>query len=676
MIIQKSYSIDKQILLTFYGTLQAELAVDLTIFNQGDRSHPVIMMSVTGVANPDLAKLARRYWQEEYRPLMRGRDIRPEVIQTGRVNLKSCQSSADQLVIALNDWLKSPEFKTIHENLLRVLSEDDNIQILIQTRDRSLQQLPWSAWEFLREYPKATVNLALPYCGSELLSSSALLPMGEGLRKRSFARRGLGERIAKFISKISNVINRDVLEEKAPEFRRTRILGVFGASKDIDTGVDKKVLEGLRSDLIEVKILNQPDRAQISNQLWQESWNIVVFAGHSETKDGQGVLYLNDAHETLSLHDLLYGLRQAVQSGLQFAIFNFCDGLELLARTLKDDICIPYMIVMRSVVPEQVSQKFLVYFFEAFVAGQPLHLAAQFACDRLYDSMDGYPYASWLPLFCQSPYIPSPRLESEIIVSVVLELEVDISVHTVEGLASLIDASIASIKLQGSRTLKLAYYEKGSIKLFLTGSEEDITRLRSLITSGELRELQGHQVLGVRPPDKKEQEKINIIQRIRSGEIDKAKLMEVDLRGANLIEADLKGANLMEADLRGAYLTGANLKGANLREANLMEAYLKEANLRGNLMRANLREANLMEVDLMRANLREANLKEAYLKGANLMGADLIGACLIGAYLTKADVNNAHFWNNRGINLEQKSDLQKRGAIFEDDPELSEPCPE
>ena len=51
--------------------------------------------------------------------------------------------------------------------------------------------------------------------------------------------------------------------------------------------------------------------------------------------------------------------------------------------------------------------------------------------------------------------------------------------------------------------------------------------------------------------------------------VQKANLLEANLRGANLQEANLRGANLQEANLRGANLQWANLQEANLRGANL-----------------------------------------------------------------------------------------------------------
>lgn len=371
MTMQNFYSLDKQVFLKFYGSLEEDLTVELTIFNQGDRNQPVITVSATGVANQKLADLVRRHWEKEYRPFMTGRGIRPEVIQTGQINLKSCQASAERLAAALNDWLEGSNFKQIRENLFIELSPKDNIQILLQASDRALQQLPWSAWHRLNDYPKATIEFS-------------------------------------------------PLEAKAPELKRSRqylrILGLFGVSKksdsDIDTGADRRLLEALQSNLIEVKILDQPDRAQISDQLWQESWDIIVFAGHSETtEEGQGVLYLNERREALSLNNIWYGLRQAVRAGLQLAIFNSCDGLGLLARTLRDDPCIPQMIVMRDVVPDQVAQAFLRFFLDELGQGQAIHLAAKTAREQLEGLEDKYPCASWLPIIWQNPYIASFRIE-------------------------------------------------------------------------------------------------------------------------------------------------------------------------------------------------------------------------------------------------------------------------
>ena len=221
-------------------------------------------------------------------------------------------------------------------------------------------------------------------------------------------------------------------------------------------------------------------------------------------------------------------------------------------------------------------------------------------------------------------------------------------------------------KIARDNTIKPIMKLKGSIRLFLEGSEDGLQRLVDLHQSGELQAF-----LNVKSDDipeivvakvefttdAKVIEKAELIKAIREGTIDKTTLRFVDLSGANLSGADLIGANLKGAILSEAILIGANLSEANLKGANLSGANLSGANLSG----ANLSGANLKGADLRRAFLSEADLSGAILREANLSGANLSDANLSGA-----DVENAIFINATGITPEQKQDLIRRGAIFGD----------
>ena len=257
-------------------------------------------------------------------------------------------------------------------------------------------------------------------------------------------------------------------------------------------------------------------------------------------------------------------------------------------------------------------------------------------------------------------------------------------------------------KIARDNTIKPIMKLKGSIRLFLEGSEDGLQRLADLHQSGELQallnELKSDDIPEIivkkaeLTTDAKVIEKAELIKAIREGTIDKKTLQQVDLSGAILIGAILIGAILRGANLRGAdlswanlseaYLSEADLSWANLSRANLSRADLSEANLRGaylsgailrgaDLSGANLSGAKLRGAILIEADLSGANLKEAILSGANLSGADLREADLRGANLSKADlsgakVENAIFIDATGITPEQKQDLIRRGAIFGD----------
>jgi hypothetical protein len=77
----------------------------------------------------------------------------------------------------------------------------------------------------------------------------------------------------------------------------------------------------------------------------------------------------------------------------------------------------------------------------------------------------------------------------------VLTLDIDPSKYTQEELAALMENIMKSVSIIGDGTLKLAYYKKGSIKLFLNGSPEDIAELQRLINSKESTQIEGHKIL-------------------------------------------------------------------------------------------------------------------------------------------------------------------------------------
>lgn len=104
--------------------------------------------------------------------------------------------------------------------------------------------------------------------------------------------------------------------------------------------------------------------------------------------------------------------------------------------------------------------------------------------------------------------------------------------------------------------------------------------------------------------------------------LNKFKLIEVQLPGANLNNANLFNADLTNCNLTYADFTKADLMEAKLERANLSFANLEEANL----MVANLTNADLSDTKLINSKMTGPNLQSATLFNTNLKGADLGGA--------------------------------------------------
>jgi CHASE2 domain-containing sensor protein len=187
-----------------------------------------------------------------------------------------------------------------------------------------------------------------------------------------------------------------------PASPRVRILAILGHSDNIDVERDRALLQALPN--ADVTFLVEPDRGQLTDQLWEQPWDLLFFAGHSTTDAQAGRLYIN-ATDALTIDELRYGLRQAISRGLQLAIFNSCDGLGL-AQSLGD-LQLPQMIVMREPVPDAVAQQFLLYFLQAFAADTPFYQAVRQARERLQGSELEFPCATWLPVvYQQSTALP------------------------------------------------------------------------------------------------------------------------------------------------------------------------------------------------------------------------------------------------------------------------------
>ena len=345
--------------LIFDGNLEHQgFRVTAEVGAEGDR--PVAVVTGTLPTAPVLQQQLQA-WQQCYRQLDTPTRIRPkEIVYVGSIQrVDACQQAAQTLQHQFNQWLSAETFRPIDRLLREELHPDDIVRVLVRTANPDLQQLPWHLWEFLERYPQAAIALS-----AAQFKRPAIAPVN------------------------STQVN---------------VLAILGHSAGIDVSRDRALLTALPH--AHVTFLVEPQRQDINDQLWERPWHLLFFAGHSESADATGRIFINP-QDSLTLEELRYGLRRAIANGLQLAIFNSCDGLGLVPAL--EQVNLPQLIVMRQPVPDRIAQLFLTYLLPAYATGHPLPLALRQARERLQGLEGDFPCASWLPVLVQTVPDPPP----------------------------------------------------------------------------------------------------------------------------------------------------------------------------------------------------------------------------------------------------------------------------
>lgn len=310
---------------------------------------------------PPKPEISENYqkWQEMYDFQNHNGNNRAIKINKGQItnfSIETLKTLAEEVEMDVRNWLKSEQFYPIQEGLCDKLNHNDEVRVIIETEDNLLRKLPWHQWDFFDNYCEAEVALS---------------------------------------RKVSNRVKKSV-----PSRNKVRILAIFGASENLNLDEDRKILENLQG--AETIFLEKPDFRKLEEHLTDKiGWDILSFSGHSQSEvDGStGVICINNT-DSLSVEQLKYSLKIAIQKGLEIAIFNSCDGLGL-GKQLAD-LDIPQIIVMREPVPDLIAQEFLRIFLQAFAGGNSFYVSVREARKRLKDYDGQIPGVSWLPVICQN----------------------------------------------------------------------------------------------------------------------------------------------------------------------------------------------------------------------------------------------------------------------------------
>ena len=366
----------KLVVLEIVGAFAQGFFVSGTIWHEGvtsstTRYHlsPIAGERVKLPPDPKLLEYYR-HWQALYRslePFLPTRTLRqlPGVTHGSDKTdaFLACRQAATVFEEQFNHWLNSPEFRPLTQLWLQYLNPSEEIRLLLQTANIWLKRFPWHCWHwFKKRFIKTEVSLSSP--------------------------------------------NFKQVTTLSPPKKEIYILVIMG--DEIESQRDIQALQNL-SDC-QITWLEQPTREELNRPLWQQTWDILFFCGHSYSsqEDQSGAIKINQ-EDWLTITELRNHLNQAIERGLRLAIFNSCDGLGLAYQLGEGEgLYLPQVIVMREHLPVGVAPRFLQYFLEGFTQGKSLSGAVREARQQLSLLEKEFPCASWLPIICQNPTVAPP----------------------------------------------------------------------------------------------------------------------------------------------------------------------------------------------------------------------------------------------------------------------------
>lgn len=313
-------------------------------------------------------------WQQcylnYYKTALRGRVADIGYIMSRPVDwhAKLVQAEA-KLLSEFHKWLRSGELYDIRAKISSIVGQKSPqpITIFLTCNSSELARLPWEHWEISTEF---AVNLGK-------------------------------------LQIVRVPINIYQTVKKNRRRAKLRVLAILGDDTGLDFQAEKNAIAKL-NPIADVEFVGwQPGqnitqlKSQIKNILiCERGWDILFFAGHSNETPLTGGEIAIAPNITLSIAEIASAINTALERGLQFAIFNSCNGLSI-ANTLID-LGLSQVAVMREPIHNSVASEFLLLFLQSLAQFKDVYEALSSASQYLKLERNlTYPSSYLIPsLFC------------------------------------------------------------------------------------------------------------------------------------------------------------------------------------------------------------------------------------------------------------------------------------
>lgn len=303
--------------------------------------------------------------EPEAESALRGRIGAVGQVPVDQTDLRSQLAQAEvKLLTAFHRWLESRDLIEIRRRLnTRGEGNSGAITLYISCSTMELRRLPWETWELTTEFGQAP-------------------PI----------------RIAR------QPVNVSVASNPPQKQRRlVRTLVIIGDDKGLDFKADLAAMERL-NPLMDAEVVGWQqgmDAERLIDEIRDrirdpDGWDMVFFFGHSNEAAELGGEVAIAPKTTISIRDLETDLTEAKRNGLQFALFNSCNGLDIAHRLVA--LGLNQVVIMREPIHNQVAQYFLLQFLQRLARYEDVHTALQKATKALKtDKAMAYPSAYLVP---------------------------------------------------------------------------------------------------------------------------------------------------------------------------------------------------------------------------------------------------------------------------------------
>lgn len=316
--------------------------------------------------------------------------------QSGRKSTEAAEETLVRLGQTLHDALFQGQ---LHDSWVTAQGVAQNRQDLLRLRigmkDDRLQQLPWEALH-ARSLPLAT--------GTDVIFSRYILARQHG--SASIKPAASSKQVLRILMVIASPSDQERLELKQEVHHLQSELhpeDIGYAASDDATLLD-----------VQLKILEQPDRAELTQELDRGNYHVLHYAGHSNLGNAGGDLYLV-SHQT-GLTERLSGEDLAgllVNNGIKLAVFNSCRGgysagseqgwqERNLAQALVNR-GLPSVIAMSDRIPDRVAITFTQLLYRNLKKGQSIDLSLNRTRQGLISAYGSHQFYWALPTLYMQP---------------------------------------------------------------------------------------------------------------------------------------------------------------------------------------------------------------------------------------------------------------------------------